>query len=201
MITGAAGMTTGAAGMTTGAAGMTTGAAGMTTGAAGMTTGAAGMTTGAAGMIGGGAGNTGAAGTNGAAGSGAAGAKDGGAAGTGASDGGAGQGGGGADAGAVTFTMIYNLILGPTPQVAASSCGGAVCHHSPGGGMGITHIDMKTKATAYTGVKKYVVAGNVNGSKFFTEVNTGAMPEGKPKLPQNLITMISDWIKAGALDN
>jgi hypothetical protein len=97
--------------------------------------------------------------------------------------------------------MLYNLILGPTPRVPASSCAGAPCHLMPGGGEGLEHIDMNTKAAAYVGVKKFVVAGNVNGSKFFTEVNTGAMPEGKPKLPADLINMIAAWIRAGALDN
>jgi hypothetical protein len=33
------------------------------------------------------------------------------------------------------------------------------------------------------------------------ELNTGAMPMMKPKLPAALITMVADWIRAGALDN
>jgi hypothetical protein len=86
-------------------------------------------------------------------------------------------------------------------MVAASSCAGGACHLAPGGGKGLEHINMNTKALAYTGVKKFVVVGNPTTSKMFTEVNTGAMPEGKPKLPANLIKLISDWIKAGALDN
>lgn len=181
--TGTAG-TTGSAG-TTGTAG-TKGGAG-TTGTAG--TSAAAGTTGSAGTTGvagtqGGAGTTGAAGSNGAAGTtGAAGTN--GAAGTGAG-------------GPVTFTMIYDQILDTTPTSIASSCSGGACHNAPGGGKGIEHIDMNTKASAYTGVKKFVVVGNPAGSKFFTEVNTGAMPEGRPKLSPAQIKMISDWIMAGA---
>lgn len=194
-------ISTGAAGTsappTTGAAG-TTAAAG-TSGSAG--TSAAAGTSGAAGT--GAAGTSAAGGTTGAAGTGAAGTKAAGgttgSAGTSGSDGGV-----SADAGSdapPTFTMVYEQILGPTPQVAASSCAGAMCHRDPGGGKGIEHINMNTKAMAYVGVKKFLVAGNPTGSKLYTEVNTGAMPMGKPKLPANLIKMISDWIKAGALDN
>jgi hypothetical protein len=190
---GTSGNQTGGAG--TSAAAGTTGAAG-TNGAAG--TSAAAGTNGAAGTSAA-AGSNGAAGTSAAAGSnGAAGTK--GAAGT---TGAAGTSGAAGTQGNVTptFTMIYNQILGPTPTVIASSCGGGTCHLAPGGGKGLEHINMTTKALAYTGVKKFVVVGNPNGSKFFTEVNTGAMPEGRPKLPANLIKMISDWIMAGALDN
>jgi hypothetical protein len=152
------------------------------------------------------AGANGKAGTGGGAGMGAAGANGkagtGGGAGSGAPDGGTTSDAGAGDGGtAPTFTMVYNLIMGPTPMVPASSCAGGPCHRDPGSGKGLEHMDMNTKASAYTSAKKYVVVGNPNSSKLYTEINSGAMPEGKPKLPANLIKLVADWIRAGALDN
>ncbi|MFZ6029496.1 MAG: c-type cytochrome domain-containing protein [Chloroflexota bacterium] len=46
-----------------------------------------------------------------------------------------------------------------------------------------------------------VVPGDAEASKLFTLVDTGKMPKKAPKLPDDQIQLIHDWIAAGALDN
>jgi hypothetical protein len=165
-----------------GAGASSAGAAGATSGEAG----AAGSGSGSAGANGV-AGNPGTAGTAGTAGApgnpgrgGTSGAPDGGAPDGGGTDGGA----------APTFTQVYTTVL--SVYCAGSSC------HSPGTKGG---VNFATQSTAYTTLKSKVIPGNGTGSNLYTLVNTGKMPEGKPKLSAANIALIKAWIDAGALND
>ncbi len=152
------------------------------------------------GVAGGGASGTGgSAGTAGNLGSGASGGSSarGGGGGqgglAGASGGGGGRGGGGAGglSTAPTFTEIYKSIL-------SVDCGGSNCHY-PGSQHG---VGFSTQAGAYKSlVSVAVVPGDAQGSIFYTDVATGAMPDGKPMLSSAFIDEIGAWIDAGALNN
>jgi hypothetical protein len=151
------------------------GAAGSTTGVAG----AAGSESSAAGRAGL-AGNPDATGTAGSLGRGGT---------SGAPDGGA--PGSATDAGAApTFTQVYTTIL--SVYCAGSSC------HAPGTKAG---VNFASQSTAYSTLKSKVVPGNGAGSSLYTVVNTGKMPEGKPKLSAANIALIKAWIDTGALNN
>jgi len=108
--------------------------------------------------------------------------------------------GGDAGAGAPTFSEVYRRIMAMTPDVPASSCWGP-CHAGPGTAKAMLKIDMTTQEKAYPGVMKMVVPGKAATSKLYTEINTGAMPEKKPKLSAALIKLVADWINAGAMNN
>jgi hypothetical protein len=108
--------------------------------------------------------------------------------------------GGDAGAGAATFSEVYRRIMAMTPDVPASSCWGP-CHAGPGTAKAMLKIDMTTKEKAFPGVMKLVVPGKATSSKLYTELNTGGMPEKKPKLPAALIKLVADWINAGAMNN
>jgi len=117
---------------------------------------------------------------------------------TGKSDAGAGgTSGGDAGTAAPTFTQVYARVMAMMPEVPASSCWGP-CHAGPGTAKALAKIDMTTKEKAFPGVMKLVVPGNARTSKLYMEINTGAMPEKKPKLPATLIKLVADWINAGA---
>ena len=163
-------------GPSAGAAGATTGEAG-TTGVAGSGSGTAG-TTGVAGSGSGTVGTTGIAGSPGRGGT--SGTPDGGGPDGGATDGGA----------APTFTQVYTTIL-------SVSCGGSSCH-APGTKGG---VNFASQSTAYSTLKSKVTPGNGAGSNLYMLVNTGKMPEGKPKLSAANIALIKAWIDAGALNN
>jgi len=101
-----------------------------------------------------------------------------------------GTGGGGMVA---TFTQVYTSVL-------SVSCKGSGCHN-PGK---MATLDYSTKALAYSTLKAAsgkIVAGNAMGSVLWMEVNSGAMPEGMPKISQANIDMIAAWINAGAMNN
>jgi len=120
---------------------------------------------------------------------------------TGKSDAGAGgTSGGDAGTAAPTFTQVYARVMAMMPEVPASSCWGP-CHAGPGTAKALAKIDMTTKEKAFPGVMKLVVPGNARTSKLYMEINTGAMPEKKPKLPATLIKLVADWINAGAMNN
>lgn len=53
----------------------------------------------------------------------------------------------------------------------------------------------------YSSVMNVVAAGNPNGSRLYTEVNSGNMPKGGTPLSAAQIKIIYDWIEAGALNN
>jgi hypothetical protein len=86
-----------------------------------------------------------------------------------------------------TFSSIHTNIIG---QVCIA------CHNGPGG---IAELDLTTYASIVA--HKLVVPGDPDHSDLFIQVNTGAMPEGGPKLPQADIQAIHDWIAEGAMDN
>jgi len=50
----------------------------------------------------------------------------------------------------------------------------------------------------YSELMVYVNAGNAASSTFYSEVSSGAMPEGFPSLSSGDLTTIEDWINAGA---
>jgi hypothetical protein len=91
-----------------------------------------------------------------------------------------------------TFTQVYSTIL-------SVSCTGSGCHNP--GKMG--GLDYSSKAMAYSTLKSNTkfVAGNAMGSILWMQVNSGAMPDMKPKLSQTNIDMIAAWINAGAMNN
>jgi hypothetical protein len=106
------------------------------------------------------------------------------------------------DAGPVspTFTQVYQQIMSQTPAVPVSSCWGP-CHAGPGVAKAMAKIDMTSKEKAWLGVMKLVVPRNASASKLYMELNTGKMPEKKPKLPANLLQLVAAWINAGAMND
>jgi ABC-type transport system substrate-binding protein len=107
-----------------------------------------------------------------------------------------------------TFTNVYTTILQPT----CSS------HHAPGGDA--SFLNMSTQSAAYSnlvGVKASgpecassgetrVVAGNASESLLFQKVNAnpkcgGQMPLDESPISSAQITLIENWINAGALNN
>ena len=50
-------------------------------------------------------------------------------------------------------------------------------------------------------VNSVVIPGNHTESSLWTEVNSGSMPKYSPKLDQELINKIANWIDQGALEN
>jgi hypothetical protein len=101
-----------------------------------------------------------------------------------------GTGGTGGTVATVTFTQLYQTIL-------TVSCGGSQCH-SPGTQGGVSFA---SQSSAYSAVKGRVVAGNANGSSFYTLLTSGKMPQGAAKLSTTLLNEVAAWINAGALNN
>ena len=86
-----------------------------------------------------------------------------------------------------TFTSIHNRILIP-------KCVGC---HSPGGERSKEdYSDYQT--TLQTGKVK---PGDSNDSDMYKECADGEMPEDAPNLSNEELTVLRDWINAGALDN
>jgi len=84
-----------------------------------------------------------------------------------------------------TYTWISQNILVP-------KC--LSCHGEAGASANVRYNTYQnTLATAQ--------AGNLAGSKLYTETNNGSMPMGGPRLPANELKAIADWINAGALNN
>jgi hypothetical protein len=191
---------------------------GMTTGGFG----SGGMSTagsGSGGMSGGGSVGTGGDGAGGSAGgaaghlgsggsAGNSGGASGGHKGTGGTAGHAGAGGTGGHAGggttgtdggpAATFTQVYTMVL-DGPSSSPSSCAGNGCHVSAAGAAGIS---FDTQAHAYqTLLGGAVVPGNPAKSVLYTNIASGAMPRGRPKLSATLIALVFSWINAGALND
>jgi hypothetical protein len=111
-----------------------------------------------------------------------------------------------------TFTMVYSDIISPI-------C--VQCHNPAGIGVSMGHLDMSTKAVAFSdlvgvaasgvacgGDGTRVVAGNANNSILFKKVdpNQGSpcgskMPLGLTPLTTAQADEISSWINAGALND
>jgi hypothetical protein len=113
---------------------------------------------------------------------------------------------------APTFTQVYTDIISPI-------C--VQCHNPNGIGVSMGHLDMSTKAAAFTdlvgvsamgtacgGMGTRVVAGNAANSILFKKIdpNQGSpcgskMPLGLTPLTEAQATEIEDWINAGALND
>jgi hypothetical protein len=77
-------------------------------------------------------------------------------------------------------------------------CGGSNCHY-PGSQHG---VGFSTQSGAYKSLLSVaVVPGDAQGSIFYLDVASGAMPDGKPMLSSVFIDKIGAWIDAGALNN
>lgn len=109
------------------------------------------------------------------------------------------QGTGGAAGGpAATFTQVYTMIL-DAPSSSKSSCAGTGCHIPAPGAAGIS---FDTQAHAYqTLLSNAVAPGNTAKSVLYTNISSGAMPQGRTKLSATLIALVASWINAGALNN
>jgi Planctomycete cytochrome C len=149
----------------------------------------------ASGGAGGAAGHLGSGGSAGNSGGGASGGHKG----TGGTAGHAGGGTTGTGGGqAATFTQVYTMVL-DAPSSLPSSCAGNGCHVSAAGAAGIS---FDTQAHAYqTLLGEAVVPGNAAKSVLYTNIASGAMPRGRPKLSATLIALVASWINAGALND
>ena len=99
--------------------------------------------------------------------------------------------GGGGSVPAPTFTMIYDTLI-------TKSCGGTQCHlkrPTP------QDYDFSSKSAASNAWRSDVIAGDGLDSPLFQVLNFGIMPKGEPSLSVEQLTMVLDWIDAGALDN
>ena len=106
--------------------------------------------------------------------------------------------GGAAGAPAATFTQVYTMIL-DAPSSSKSSCAGSGCHIPAPGAAGIS---FDTQAHAYqTLLSNAVAPGNTAKSVLYTNISSGAMPQGRTKLSATLIALVASWINAGALNN
>jgi hypothetical protein len=94
-----------------------------------------------------------------------------------------------------TWTDIYNRLLN-NPSYA-SNCTGAPCH-DPGTQKG---LDLSTQAKGYSTAKGKLVVGSPNTSKIVTQLNSGSMPQARPRMPATDLAVIKAWIMAGALNN
>ncbi|HTB58457.1 MAG TPA: hypothetical protein VLC06_11310 [Polyangia bacterium] len=102
----------------------------------------------------------------------------------------------GIDAGpAVTWTGIYQNLL--VNQGNPSNCTGASCH-DPGTEKG---IDLSTPQMGYTTISHRLVPGSPDSSELITVLESGYMPEGRPRMTAAGVSLIRAWIQAGALDN
>src|SRR6478752_517094 len=131
------------------------------------------------GIAGGPAGGAGGAGSGGSGG-----AKSG----AGGAGGHAGQSSGGTGGMAPTWTEIYTKFL--VNAQYASNCNGAACHN-PGKQKG---YDFSSQANGYSSVKSKT-------SQFVSELSSGGMPQGKPKMPAADLAIIKAWVAAGAQNN
>ncbi|HET7544157.1 MAG TPA: hypothetical protein VFK05_30005 [Polyangiaceae bacterium] len=141
-------------------------------------------------VTGGGGAGSGTAGSGGAkSGSGGATGGSGGAkSGSGGSGGSSSGGSAGSGGSAPTWTEIYTKFLTNTQY--ASNCNGSACHN-PGKQKG---YDFSTQANGYASVKSKTTT-------FVNELSSGAMPQGKPKMPAADLAVIKAWVAAGAQNN
>src|SRR6187431_340327 len=95
---------------------------------------------------------------------------------------------GGAGGMTPTWTEIYTKFLSNAQY--ASNCNGAACHN-PGKQRG---FDFSTQANGYASVKSKT-------SQLVSELSSGAMPQGKTKMPAADLAIIKAWVAAGAQNN
>jgi mono/diheme cytochrome c family protein len=74
------------------------------------------------------------------------------------------------------------------------------CH---GGSRREDGLDLRTYASLMSGSEKgaVILPGNANDSELIIQVITGEMPRRAPKLPNEQIQILVDWVNQGALDN
>ncbi len=94
--------------------------------------------------------------------------------------------------GAPTWTGIYaDLFTNPT---SASNCMGSSCHDP-----GIQHgIDLSTAAKGFTTLQHHIVPGQPSSSSLYTQLSSGSMPRGRPRLSDAELARVRAWILAGA---
>lgn len=83
-----------------------------------------------------------------------------------------------------TYTWIAENIV----QKSCLPC------HREGGFMDLTSYDALMASES-------VVAEDPDNSLFYTEIESGSMPKKKPKLSDEQIQAVKEWILAGALNN
>jgi ribosomal protein L31 len=55
--------------------------------------------------------------------------------------------------------------------------------------------------TAYSNIKRYIIANDSASSLLYMKVFSGEMPQEAPPLSSDLQTLLKNWIDAGALNN
>jgi hypothetical protein len=96
---------------------------------------------------------------------------------------------------AATWTAIYqNLLVNPGNP---SNCMGAACH-DPGTEK---KIDLSTSEKGYTTISPRLTPGSPDSSELVTVLQSGYMPEGRPRMSAQNVGLIRAWILAGALDD
>lgn len=96
---------------------------------------------------------------------------------------------------AVTWTAIYQNLL--VNQSSPSNCTGSSCH-DPGTQKG---LDLSTPEMGYATISRRLVPGSPDASDLMIVLQSGYMPQGRPKMPGADIDLIRAWIQAGALEN
>jgi hypothetical protein len=95
----------------------------------------------------------------------------------------------------VTWSAIYNNLL--VNQSYPSNCTGSSCH-DPGSEKG---IDLSTPQKGYTTISRRLVPGSPDSSELVTVLQSGSMPETRPRMTAADLDLVRAWIQAGALDN
>jgi len=94
-----------------------------------------------------------------------------------------------------TWSSIYaDLLANPSYP---SNCAGALCH-DPGKEK---RIDLSSAATGYASLRPRVVPGSPSGSELVLILQSGSMPQGRPRMPADAMARIRAWIQAGAQQN
>jgi hypothetical protein len=105
------------------------------------------------------------------------------------------DGGGDALVASPTWSGIYaDLFVNPA---YASNCMGSSCH-DPGTQKG---IDLSTPAKGFSTLHGRIVPGRPDSSSLYTNLASGNMPRGKPRLSKAELARVRDWILAGAPNN
>jgi len=95
----------------------------------------------------------------------------------------------------VTWSGIYQNLL--VNQSYPSNCTGTSCH-DPGIEKG---IDLSTPHLGYTTISHRLVPGSPDSSELVTVLQSGSMPEKRPRMAPADIDLIRAWIQAGAVEN
>ncbi|HSY39713.1 MAG TPA: hypothetical protein VLA79_09300 [Polyangia bacterium] len=96
---------------------------------------------------------------------------------------------------AVTWSGIYQNLL--VNKSNPSNCTGASCH-DPGNEKG---IDLSTPQTGYATISHRLVPGSPDSSELVTVLQSGDMPQGRPRMAAADVDLIRAWVKAGAPEN